>query len=65
MSGLPFRQHGGDPNVRDRSDGHPSLPPPPDPLTPLFRRTLIRVLSMQAFALLVLWFLQSRYHGQG
>jgi hypothetical protein len=28
-----------------------------------FRRTLVRVLAVQALSLLVLWFLQSRYHG--
>ena len=28
-----------------------------------FRRTLVRVLAVQAASLLVLWFLQSRYHG--
>jgi len=28
-----------------------------------FRRTLVRVLAVQALSLLVLWFLQSKYHG--
>lgn len=28
-----------------------------------FRRTLVRVLAVQALSLLLLWFLQSRYHG--
>jgi len=28
-----------------------------------FRRTLIWVLAVQALSLLLLWFLQSRYHG--
>ncbi len=28
----------------------------------LFRRTLIRVLIVQAVSLAVLWFLQARYH---
>lgn len=28
-----------------------------------FRRTLVRVLAVQALSLLALWFLQSRYHG--
>jgi hypothetical protein len=28
-----------------------------------FRRTLFQVLAVQVLSLLVLWFLQSRYHG--
>jgi hypothetical protein len=32
-------------------------------MTDRFRRTLFWVLSVQALSLLVLWFLQSRYHG--
>lgn len=32
-------------------------------MTNRFRRTLVRVLAVQALSLLVLWFLQSRYHG--
>jgi hypothetical protein len=32
-------------------------------MTDRFRRTLVRVLAVQALSLLVLWFLQSRYHG--
>ena len=32
-------------------------------MTDRFRRTLWRVLAVQALSLLVLWFLQSRYHG--
>ena len=32
-------------------------------MTDRFRRTLLRVLAGQALSLLVLWFLQSRYHG--
>jgi hypothetical protein len=32
-------------------------------MTDRFRRTLVRVLAVQALSLLALWFLQSRYHG--
>ena len=32
-------------------------------MTDRFRRTLLRVLAVQALSLLALWFLQSRYHG--
>jgi hypothetical protein len=32
-------------------------------MTDRFRRTLFRVLAVQALSLLALWFLQSRYHG--
>jgi hypothetical protein len=32
-------------------------------MTDRFRRTLLQVLAVQAISLLVLWFLQSRYHG--
>ena len=32
-------------------------------MTDRFRRTLLGVLAVQALSLLVLWFLQSRYHG--
>jgi hypothetical protein len=28
-----------------------------------FRRTLVQVLAVQVLSLLVLWLLQSRYHG--
>jgi len=31
-------------------------------MTDRFRRTLFRVLTVQALSLLVLWFLQTRYH---
>jgi hypothetical protein len=31
----------------------------------MFRRTLVRVLGLQAATLLVLWLLQLRYHGRG
>jgi hypothetical protein len=32
-------------------------------MTDRFRRTLVRVLAVQALSLLALWLLQSRYHG--
>ena len=32
-------------------------------MTDRFRRTLLRVLAVQALSLLLLWFLQARYHG--
>jgi hypothetical protein len=32
------------------------------PAAPRFRRTLLRVLAVQAVALLALWLLQARYH---
>ncbi len=42
------------------------MPPPPqsdDPEgTARFRQTLVRVMSMQLAALLVLWWLQARYN---
>jgi len=33
----------------------------PTPATPTFRKTLIRVMTVQVGALLLLWLLQSRY----
>lgn len=35
----------------------------PGDTAPRFRTTLIRVLTVQVFALLVLWLLQARYAG--
>jgi hypothetical protein len=32
-------------------------------MTDRFRPTLVRVLAVQALSLLLLWLLQSRYHG--
>jgi hypothetical protein len=54
--------------THDRHEPHPtSLPdePSPDPSASRARfiRTLIRVFSVQAVALALLWFLQSRYAG--
>ena len=33
-----------------------------EPAAPRFRRILVRVLAIQAAALLALWLLQARYH---
>ncbi len=37
--------------------------PPREESLSLFRRTLVRVLAVQAVALLLLWLLQARYGG--
>ena len=44
-----------------RSDASP--PAPPDAARERFRRTLIRVLSVQAVTLALFWLLQARYGG--
>jgi hypothetical protein len=44
-----------------REEDEPMTPPDPTPDGGRFRRTLIRVMSVQVVTLILLWLLQQRY----
>lgn len=51
--------------MRDGGGGANVRAPPTHRPPPVFRRNLIRVLTIQVVSLAALWFLQARYHGRG
>ena len=57
MAALDVRHESRDPAYADMTSPKPS----PTPATPTFRKTLIRVMTVQVGALLLLWLLQSHY----
>jgi hypothetical protein len=57
MAALDVRHESRDPAFPDMTIQNAS----PTPATPTFRKTLIRVMTVQVGALLLLWLLQSHY----